>query len=41
MIVRVSVVLYKTVVDSDCGFDNLCGSQELYPCQLKVFWLLA
>ena len=30
MIVRVSVVLYKTVVDSDCGFDNLCGSQELY-----------
>ena len=25
-----SVVLYKTVVDSDCGFDNLCGSQELY-----------
>ena len=30
MIVRVSVVLYRTAVDSDCDFDNLCGSQELY-----------
>ena len=30
VIVRVSVVLYKTVVDSDCGLDNLCSSQEFY-----------
>ena len=35
MIVRVNVVLKRTVVDSDSRFDNLCGSHpksqsELY-----------
>ena len=39
MIVRVNVVLNRTVVDSDCGFDNLCGSHlesqsELYHASL-------
>ena len=40
MIVRVHVVLNRTVIDSDWRFDNLCGSHlqsqsELY----QVSWL--
>ena len=40
MIVRVNIVLNRTVVDSDWGFDNLCGSHlqsqsELY----HISWL--
>ena len=30
MIVRVNVVLNRTVVDSDRRFDNLCGGEVYY-----------
>ena len=35
MIVRVNIVLNKTVVDSDSRFDNLCGSD--LQCTLHHF----
>ena len=49
MIVRVNVVLNRTVVvDSDCSFDNLCGSNlqsqselyHVYSVDGIILWLL-
>ena len=34
MIVRVNVVLNRTVVDSDLRFNNLCGSHRQSQCEL-------
>ena len=44
MIVRVIVVLKRTLVDNDCRFDNLCGS-HIQRCITSVdgikLWLQA